>query len=205
MWEGYVNAVEAFIAAHTEVTACLVIDRFHVAQQCRSDFDDLRKEEFKRMKQTLPKETYDEDCKGTLWLLRKNHDDLDAQERMRLRRLFSHAPSLHRAYTLREELTTLFNTLPSVQVAEQRLLAWIAKVQQSSLTCFTDFINTLSTHWQPILHYFHERVTSGFVEGLNNKIKVIKRRCYGIRKVSTLFQRIWLDLEGIARFGLSTP
>jgi transposase len=48
-------------------------------------------------------------------------------------------------------------------------------------------------------------VTSGFVEGLNNKIKTIKRRCYGIKEVATLFQRLWLDLEGLDRFFLSTP
>jgi transposase len=44
------------------------------------------------------------------------------------------------------------------------------------------------------------RASSGFVEGLNNKIKVIKRRCYGIKKVGTLFQRLWLDLRGYALF-----
>ena len=205
MWEGYVTAVEEFIAAHEDVTACLVIDRFHVAQQYRNDFDDLRKQEFKRMKQTLPETTYDQDCKGTLWLLRKNHADLEADERIRLRRLFLHAPTLQQAYSLREELTALFNTLPSRQEGERRLTAWMQKVQQSSLTCYDDFIKTLVAHWHPILNYFVEHVNSGFVEGLNNKIKTIKRRCYGIRKVSTLFQRIWLDLEGLDRFGLSTP
>lgn len=45
-------------------------------------------------------------------------------------------------------------------------------------------------------HYFLERHTSGFVEGLNNKIKVIKRRCYGILNAGHLFQRIYLDLFG---------
>ena len=72
MWEGYVTAIKEFSAAHEDVTAYLVIDRFHVAQQYRDDFDDLRKAEFKQMKKTLPPETYDQDCKGTLWLLRHN-------------------------------------------------------------------------------------------------------------------------------------
>jgi transposase len=205
MWEGYVTATQEFIAAHEEVTARLVIDRFHVAQQYRDDFDDLRKQEFNRMKKTLPQETYDQDCKGTLWLLRKNHTDLDAQERVRLRRLFLQAPALHQAYTLREELTALFNTVQTPDQGERRLLHWIYKVQQSALTCYDGFIKTLRKHWQPILHYFVARINSGFVEGLNNKIKTIKRRCYGIRKISTLFQRIWLDLEGLDRFCLSTP
>jgi len=58
------------------------------------------------------------------------------------------------------------------------------------------FIKTLQRYWHYILNYFNRRISSGFVEGLNNKIKTIKRRCYGINKVSTLFQRIWLDLQG---------
>jgi transposase len=205
MWEGYVNAVQEFTAAHADVTACLVIDRFHVAQQYRNDFDDFRKTEFKQMKKTLPPETYDQDCKGTLWLLRQNQADLAQEAQDRLQRLFVHAPRLHQAYTLREELTALFNTHQTPQQAERQLETWLHNVQTRSLTCFDTFIKTLHAHWQPILNYFIERVTSGFVEGLNNKIKTIKRRCYGIRKLSTLFQRLWLDLQGLDRFFLSTP
>ncbi|WP_150046088.1 transposase [Methylomonas rhizoryzae] len=47
-----------------------------------------------------------------------------------------------------------------------------------------------------IIHYFVGCTTSGFVEGLNNKIKVIKRRCYGIYNLGRLFQHIWLDVRG---------
>ena len=205
MWEGYVTAIKEFSAAHEDVTAYLVIDRFHVAQQSRDDFDDWRKAEFKQMKKNLPPETYDQDCKGTLWLLRHNQADLDADEKARLQRLFAHTPQLHQAYILREELTAFFNTSQTPQQAEPQLEGWIQKVHNSSLTCYDAFIKTLRAHWQPILNYFVARITSGFVEGLNNKLKTIKRRCYGIRKISTLFQRIWLDLEGLDRFFLSTP
>jgi transposase len=205
MWEGYLTAIEEFIAVHDDVTAQLVIDRFHVAQHYRQDFDDLRKQELKGLKKVLPSETYDQDCKGTLWLLRKNHAALDEEERVRLRRLLAHSACLHQAYTLREELTAIFNQSQTLPVAQRRLTAWLRKVQDSDLDGFDSFIKTLSTHWQPILNYFADRVTSGFVEGLNNKIKTLKRRCYGIKKVSTLFQRLWLDLEGRARFFLSTP
>jgi transposase len=205
MWEGYVNAIEEFIAAHMDITAKLVIDRFHVAQQYRDDFDDLRKQELKRMKKELPQETYAQDCQNTLWLLRKNYTHLDEEEKIRLRRLFVLSPQLHLAYTFREELTAIFNQAQTRSEGERRLTSWIQKVQRSSLDCYDGFIKTLRNHWNPILNYFVARVTSGFVEGLNNKIKVIKRRCYGIKKVSTLFQRIWLDLEGLERFFLSTP
>ena len=205
MWDGYLTAVEEYIAAHDDVTARLVIDRFHVAQHYRADFDDLRKQELKRLKKALPSESYEQDCKGTLWLLRQNHATLSDDERLRLRRLLAHSTPLHQAYTFREELTAIFNQSQNPAVAERRLKAWIRKVQDSGLACFDSFIKTLSTHWKLILNYFENRVTSGFVEGLNNKIKTLKRRCYGIKKVSTLFQRLWLDLEGRARFFLSTP
>lgn len=205
MWEGYLNAIEEYIAAHDEVEARLVIDRFHVAQHYRADFDSLRKQELKRMKKELPPEVYDQDCKGTLWLLRKNHATLDDEQRNDLRRLLSHSPQLHQAYTFREELTAIFNQAQTLADGERRLNSWVQKVQRSQVDCFDDFMKTLSTHWQPILNYFVDRVNSGFVEGLNNKIKTIKRRCYGIKKVATLFQRIWLDLEGLDRFFLSTP
>ena len=51
-----------------------------------------------------------------------------------------------------------------------------------------------------ITNYFVDRNNSGFVEGLNNKIKVLKRRCYGIFNLRHLFQRIYLDMEGYRRF-----
>jgi transposase len=205
MWEGYLTAIEEYVAAHDDLKAHLVIDRFHVAQHYRDDFDSLRKQELKRMKKELPPDLYEQDCKGTLWLLRKNHASLDDEERRDLRRLLSHSPQLHQAYTFREELTAIFNQAQSLAEGERRLTRWLQKVQRSQVDCFEEFIQTLSSHWQPILNYFVDRVTSGFVEGLNNKIKTIKRRCYGIKKVSTLFQRLWLDLEGLHRFFLSTP
>jgi len=49
---------------------------------------------------------------------------------------------------------------------------------------------------------YKARKNSGFVEGLNNKIKVMKRRCYGLWSVESYFQRLWLDLKGYAAYGL---
>lgn len=201
MWEGYLTAIADYIAAHDDLNAYYVIDRFHVAQQYRKRFDVLRKQEMKRLKQSLSEATYEADCQGTLWLWRKNHDKLDEAERKRLRRLLVHSPQLHAAYTLREELTALFNNRDlSWAMGMERLTKWVQKVEQSQTRCFDKFIKTLTNHWQGIVNYFHERINSGFVEGLNNKIKVIKRRCYGLKKVTTLFQRLWLDLEGLTAF-----
>jgi len=61
-------------------------------------------------------------------------------------------------------------------------------------------LNTLEEGWEEITNYFVHRATSGFVEGLNNKVKVLKRRCYGLFNPKRLFQRLFLDLEGYRLF-----
>ena len=87
------------------------------------------------------------------------------------------------------------------EAAEQNITAWTIRVQDSGLTCFKTFLSTLDKWRNEITNYFLARHTSGFVEGLNNKIKVIKRRCYGIFNVKHLFQRIYLDLKGYSLMG----
>ncbi len=200
MWEGYLNALDEFINRYETKSAKISVDRFHVAQHYRAGFDDLRKQEMKRLKKALPDAVYQRDCQGTLWLLRHNHKALAEEDRDRLRRLLAHSSSLHQAYTWRTELTAIFDLALNPAQGKQRLLQWIAKVERSSLTCFDKAIKTIGNHLDRIANYFIRRATSGFVEGLNNKVKVIKRRCYGIKKVDTLFQRLWLDLQGYARF-----
>ena len=77
---------------------------------------------------------------------------------------------------------------------------WVQDVQQTGLTCFDSFLTTLNNHFDQITNYFIHRHNSGFVEGLNNKIKVLKRRCYGLLNLNRLFQRLFLDLEGYRLF-----
>lgn len=169
MWEGYLQAADDFIQEHDEVEAEIVVDRFHVAQNYRGAFDTLRKKEFKRLKLELGKESYDQACKGMLWLLRKNHAALKPDEQQRLRTLFKHSPLLHQAYTFREELTAIFNRPYTKARAEQAITAWCHKVKASSVRCYDRFIKTLQRYWHYILNYFNHRISSGFVEGLNNK------------------------------------
>jgi len=77
-------------------------------------------------------------------------------------------------------------------------------VRGSGLRCFDRFLKTVETWQEQILNYFIDRHSSGFVEGLNNKIKVLKRRCYGLLNVDHLFQRLSLDL-GEYHANLETP
>ncbi len=194
MWDGYRSAV-------TEVLpdAAIVIDRFHVARHYRDAVDELRKQEVRRLKQELAKEQH-ADLKQTLWPFRKRAADLEPPEQERLDTLLAYSPALQQAYTLREQLTTIFDTARSKADGLGRIQLWRRRVDKSGLRCFASFLKLLDTWLNLIANYFIDRQTSAFVEGLNNKLKVLKRRCYGLRNVVRLFQRLTLDVEGYRRF-----
>ncbi len=195
MYASYLLAAQAVLPK-----VPIVIDRFHVAKQYRDEVDKLRTQELKRLKQELPKAVY-QTLKGCLWAFRKNKPDLKPDEQAVLARLFSYSPQLALAYAFREELNAIFNMLISKAEAQTKILDWAERVRRSGLHCFDEFLNTLSRWWDEITNYFINRDSSGFVEGLNNKLKVLKRRCYGIFNLNHLFQRIWLDLDGYRWFG----
>jgi transposase len=200
MWQGYLAAATDFIAACPEVEARINIDRFHVAQNYRDGFDTLRQQECRRLRQELSEADYQEVGHGMHWVLRHNHANLDEEERRRLRTLFQHAPQLHQAYTLREELTAIFNMDLTLAEGRDRLQKWIAKVERKPIACFDKFIKTLRNHFDMIANYFDNRATSGFVEGFNNKLKTITRRSYGLKRIDSLFRHLWLDLHGYLIF-----
>jgi transposase len=194
IWEGYITAVEEALP-----DATIVLDRFHVMRHARDGVDSLRKQELRRLKKELPKEAAEE-LKHTLWPFRKRSEALDDAEQERLETLLGHSPPLRQAYTLREQLTTIFDTARSKADGLRRLGFWRRRVEKSTLSCFDPFLKLLDTWLDRIANYFINRQNSGFVEGLNNKLKVLKRRCYGLRNVARLFQRLTLDLEGYRRF-----
>jgi transposase len=100
------------------------------------------------------------------------------------------------AYRLAIKLTHIFNTHQTKNEALIKFEEWISLVKKSKLTIFNKFIKTFRKFKNEISNYFVDRSSSGFAEGLNNKIKVLKRRCYGIFDVKSLFQRLHLDVSG---------
>jgi transposase len=199
MYEGFTEA------ARKEVkTARIVIDRFHVTRHYRDAADRVRKQEQVRLKAELPKEEYKQ-LKGLLWAFRKSRKDLNPEERKVLKRFFKYSPDAKTAYDLREQLTKIFDQDISQSIAKRKIKAWIKRVNKSDLSCFNDFLNTLDRWWEDITNYFIDRANSGFVEGLNNKVKVLKRRCYGLYNLEHFFQRIFLDLEGYRLFAFYPP
>jgi transposase len=195
MWPHYIAAVEDVFGDEVDIT----VDRFHVAKQYRAAADKLRKKERRRLKKELSEAEY-KTLKGHLWTYRKKKADLSSDETDLLDRLFAYSPDLKQAYTLREDLTAIFDQPLSKKKAAKKIKAWCKQVKASGLTCFDAFLTTLENHFDYITNYFIKRLNSGFVEGFNNKIKVIKRRCYGIFNVAHLFQRIFLDLNGYRLF-----
>jgi transposase len=170
LYEGFINAVEEVLPQ-----AKIVADRFHIAKLYRAAVDALRKIEMKELKAILTKEEYAR-LKGVLWALRKRHENLEPEEQALLDRLLEASPSLRKAYTLREKLTRLFDKKHSKSSGRRALRRWMAAVRESGLNCFDNFLTSLENRMDLITNYFISRSSSGWVEGLNNKVKVLKRR-----------------------------
>ena len=193
LYKGFINAAKEVFGRKVIIIA----DRFHVVKLYRKGLESLRKQEMKRLKKELSKSDY-ELLKNVMWLLRKNFNELSSDEQKRLNRLFVLSPKIKQAYDLCEHLTLIYNSDLTTGQAKRKISGWIQRVNHSGLTCFNTFLKTLDIHYIEIINYFIHRQSSGFVEGLNNKIKVIKRRCYGITNITNLFRRICLDLNGYA-------
>jgi len=107
------------------------------------------------------------------------------------------------AYILREELTQIFERQYNPKGAKCAIRAWCKRVRSCQISQFENFLNTIENWLEPIANYLGERLTSSFVEGFNNRVKVLKRRCYDIFDVDHLFQRLTLDIHGYERFNLT--
>ena len=191
LYDGFINAAKEVFGKRTRI----VVDRFHVAKLYRKGLDSLRKQELRRLKEELSEEAYSE-LKGAMWALRRNKVKLTIKDKALLKKLFKHSPSLETAYTFQNDLTNIFEMPISRSGGKRRIKNWIGRVKESETRCYDKFISTLESYLEEIVNYFINRHSSGFVEGFNNKIKVIKRRCYGILNAEHLFQRISLDISG---------
>jgi transposase len=191
MYDGFIYAaIEVFGPQR------LVIDRYHVAKLYRKPLDKLRISEMARLRVELEAEEYAK-LEGMMWILRKNHECLSEANKASLELLYKHSPKLKEAHTYALRLTHIFNTHDNRKSALAKIDRWINSVEKSNLKIFKGFITTLTKYKPYIGNYFKARKNSGFVEGLNNKIKVLKRRCYGLFSIESLFQRLFLDLQGM--------
>ena len=129
---------------------------------------------------------------------RRRPEDLEPEQAEALEALFEKVPALGVIYHLRWEATAIFDTAQDVATAAKAVRDWIATARESALD-WQPLITTLEGHWAGILAYFVDRRTSGPVEGINNKVRVVMRRGYGIRRLPTLWSRLVLDVNWASR------
>jgi len=98
------------------------------------------------------------------------------------------------AYILKEELRELWSCI-SLKDAKQYLNDWLKKAWTSGITLIKKFATMLASHKVGILNYFNHQITTGPVEGINNKIKVLKRKAYGYRDIEYFKLRIYFIHE----------
>lgn len=169
----------------------LVADRFHVMKNLNERVNEAR-----RTIQREASATERAHLKGCRWLLVKNVSDLSVTEQAELSNLKQQVPTLGRLHDLKEELRTIFEREVEQASASIRLEEWITAAQASGLSSLSKFVGTLRNWWTAILNYFPERLNSGFVEGLNNKIKLVKRRAFGFRNFAHFRLRVLIECGG---------
>ncbi len=121
--------------------------------------------------------------------------DLDDAGRQKLRVAYELSPILRKLHQLKERFRSIFEHITHRKQAERFLQAWICEIKQLGCDSLAKFVKTLERWWEPVLSYFDQRITNGPVEGINNKIKLIKRRAYGYRNVTNFRNRIVAEIS----------
>jgi len=158
--------------------AAIVFDHFHVVKLYNEKLDDLRRQVYKNATDALEKKA----IKGTRWILLKNPENLDADknEPQRLQEALQINQALAIAYYLKDALREFWYQ-PNKEAATRCLQDWVNQANQSKIPILMKFARTLLAHRSGILAYYDFPITSGPLEGLNNKIKTMKRQAYGFR------------------------
>lgn len=189
MWEGYYQAtVEAFPSR-----VKIVIDRFHVMKNLNDALTKCRRE----IQRGMSEEDRDE-LKGLRWILVKNEVNLDEEEKVKLKAMYKKCPEVKTCHKLKEDFRRIFEEETSRSKAKARLHVWRRRVRRTRLKSLEGFLSTLDNWEEWILNYFSSgKITNGVVEGINNKLKLIKRRAYGYRNNDNFRQRVLVECRGV--------
>jgi len=173
MSRAYISAV-----SNNLKEATIVFDHFHIIKLFNEKLTELRRDLHREATNELGKNT----LKGTRWLLLKNPENLNTHnnERQRLEEALQINKPLACAYYMKEELRCLWNQTDKA-TAERYLQDWIARAQHSGVQMLIKFAKTLRIHSAGILAYYDYPISTGPLEGTNNKIKTMKRQAYGFR------------------------
>jgi transposase len=190
LWEPYKQAIQE-VLPHAEIVA----DRYHVMKNLNKVLDKAQRA-ILRVLRRLPVDDISSTLKGFRWVLLKNEDNLDADEKQKLQSVYVLSPLLRQIHRLKERFRSIFEHITDRKQAERFLAAWICEVKQLGCDKLIPFIRTLERWWEHILNYFNQGITNGAVEGINNRVKLIKRRAYGYRNVTNFRNRIVAETSG---------
>ncbi|MCP4555116.1 MAG: ISL3 family transposase [Herbaspirillum sp.] len=179
----------AYISAVTNnlPEARIVFDRFHIVKLCNEMLTRLRRALYREATDLRHKEV----LKGTRWLVLKNPENIDRlrDEGRRLQEALELNAPLAKAYYMKDELRQLW-AMPNKESAERFLAGWIARAEASGIGRLKKFAHTLAAHRTGILAWYDDPISTGPLEGTNNKIKTMKRQAYGFRDIEFLKLRI---------------
>ena len=158
--------------------AQLVFDRFHLVKLLNERLTELRRERHREATDKLHQKV----LKGTRWLLLKHSADLDPKrhERQRLKEALQLNASLATADYLKEDLAQIWQQ-PGKVSARIILDQGIADAESSGIRQLMKFARTLQIHREGILNWYDHPISTGPLEGTNNKIKLLQRQAYGYR------------------------
>ena len=170
---GYRAAVRAHLPK-----AVVVFDHFHVVKLFNDKLSDLRRQLYREATDVQHKAV----LKGTRWLLLKNPENLDAKkdEKRRLEEALALNQPLAVAYYLKEDLRRFWEQ-PGKHFATTFLDGWIRRAEASGVKVLQQMARTLAAHRSGLLAYYDVMISSGPLEGTNNKIKTMKRQAYGFQ------------------------
>lgn len=173
MWPAYLKSVTDNAPA-----VKVVFDKFHMIKKLNEALDETRRSLYREEVDVNKREA----IKGLRWLLLKNQDNLHTgtNQKQHLEEALKVNEPLAQAYYLKEELHLLWEQ-PDRDTAEDFLAQWIAKARATTIQPFIKLCKMLESHRTGILNYFSHRISTGRLEGFNNKIKVLKRKAYGYR------------------------
>ncbi len=192
MWVPYYNATMKHLP-----DVQIVFDRFHIIKKMNETLDEVRRglyrDEFLLNNRDV--------IKGLRWLLLKNSNNLkdENKERERLEEALEMNKPLAQAYYLKEELGQLWAQNNRMD-AEAFLTSWATRAWATTIQPLRAFVKMLLGHRTGILNWFDHRISTGPLEGFNNKIKVLKRKAYGFRDMEYFNLKIYALHEG--RYGL---
>jgi transposase len=173
MSKAYIRAVRENLPK-----AVHVFDHFHVIKLYNEKLTAFRRELFRE----LTDEDQRKILKGTRWLLLKNPENLDPKrnEKQRLEDALRLNTPLTIAYYLKEDLRQIWQQ-DNKAMARKVLADWIRRADASDIPMLQKFARTLEEHREGILAYYDYRISTGPLEGINNKIKTMNRQAYGFR------------------------